>query len=116
MESREGWAAMIEGYLTSRSSLRGVFLLIDSRIGPTDLDHQMRQWVDSHGLPYTLVVNKMDQVKPSQRFTQQKKIAQLLDADVSEIKWISSKDGTGIPPLRLEIVKLLESDLPRITS
>ncbi len=62
--SREGWSAMIEGYLTSRPSLRGIFLLIDSKVGPTKLDHEMRSdGSKAGGLPYFLVGNKIDQVK-----------------------------------------------------
>jgi GTP-binding protein len=108
VSSREGWSAMIEGYLTSRPSLRGLFLLIDSKVGPTQLDHQMRMWLKAEGLPYFLVANKIDQVKPSQRIVQQKRIAAALDTSVSEIKWVSATEGTGMAPLRQDIVKLLE--------
>jgi len=108
VSSREGWSAMIEGYLTSRPSLRGIFLLIDSKVGPTKLDHQMREWLKAQGLPYFLVANKIDQVKPSQRLGQQKRIAEGLHTAVSEIQWISATEGTGMAPLRQDIVKLLE--------
>jgi GTP-binding protein len=107
-ESRAGWSAMIEGYLTSRPSLRGIFLLIDSKVGPTPLDHHMRGWLKSGGLPYFLVANKIDQVKPSQRLGQQKRIAEGLALPVAEIQWVSATEGTGMAPLRQTIAKLLE--------
>jgi GTP-binding protein len=105
--SRAGWSAMIEGYLTSRPSLRGIFLLIDSKVGPTKLDHDMRAWLQAGGLPYFIVGNKIDQVKSSQRLNQQKRIAEGLEVPVSEIRWVSATEGTGIAPLRQDIVKLL---------
>ena len=107
VESREGWSAMIEAYLTCRPSLRAIFLLIDSKVGPTKLDHQMRDWLKAQKLPYILVGNKIDQVKPSQRLGQQKRIAEGLETPLAEIRWVSATKGTGIGPLRQDIVQLL---------
>jgi GTP-binding protein len=108
LSSREGWSHMIEGYLTSRPSLRGLFLLIDSKVGPTPLDHEMREWLKVHGLSYRLVGNKIDQVKPSQQRGQKKRIAEGLHVPLSEIQWVSATEETGIASLRQDIVKLLE--------
>src|ERR1019366_2373847 len=105
--SREGWSAMIEGYLTSRRSLRGLFLLIDSKVGPTPLDHQMRQWLEAQGLPFFIVANKIDQVKPAKREVQQKQIARALGMTASGIAWVSATEGTGMGPLRQHVVQLL---------
>jgi len=110
VESREGWSAMIEGYLMNRPSLRMLYMLVDCKVGPTKLDHQMREWLMSQNLPYTIVGNKIDQVKPSQRHAQQKKIAADLHLPMDQMRWISATEGTGIAPLRQEIVKLLQSD------
>jgi GTP-binding protein len=106
--SREKWSAMIEGYLTSRQSLRCVFLLIDSKVGPTVLDHQMREWLNAESLPHRFLANKIDQVKPSQRASQQKAIAQVLETTVSEIHWVSATEQSGLAPVRQEVVKFLE--------
>jgi GTP-binding protein len=104
---RESWSAMIEGYLTSRPSLRAIFLLIDCKVGPTKLDHQMRLWLQAQTLPHFLIANKLDQVKPSQRHAQQKRIAQALEMAVSEIKWASATENIGIAPLRQDVAALL---------
>ncbi len=106
--SRAGWAKMIEDYLTIRPTLRGIFLLIDSQVGPTRLDHEMRAWLNAHDLPHILVGNKIDQVKPSQRLAQQKRIAQALGSTVVQIKWVSATTGTGMDALRQDVEKLLE--------
>jgi len=106
--SREGWAKMIEGYLSHRPSLRGVFLLFDAKVGPTKLDHQMREWLSAYGLAYTLVGNKIDQVKPSQLLNHKSLVAQSLGVSPSEIRWVSAAEGFGIGPLRQEVVQLLQ--------
>src|SRR3989338_4952297 len=56
--SREGWGPMIEGYLKSRPTLRMIFTLIDAKVGPTKLDLQMLQWLDSEKLPWRPVATK----------------------------------------------------------
>ena len=110
MASREGWSAMVEGYLTSRPSLKAIFLIIDCKVGPTKLDLDMRLWLQAHELPFFILANKLDQVKPSQRHMQQKKIAAALETVPSEIKWISTTENIGIHPLRAQISTLLETD------
>src|SRR6185369_16248007 len=51
-EEREGWAAMIEGYLQGRPSLKMIFVLIDGKVGPTKLDLQTLKWLEEKGLPW----------------------------------------------------------------
>jgi GTP-binding protein len=106
--ARERWSSMIETYFTSRSALRGVFLLIDAKVGPTVLDHQMLQWIKDHGIPFYLVGNKIDQVKPSQQHAQKKRIAEELEIAASDIQWVSAAKETGMSALRQSVVKLLE--------
>ena len=57
-EERAGWGAMIEGYLTGRTSLRMVFVLVDAKVGPTRLDLQMLKWLESKGIPWRAVAVK----------------------------------------------------------
>jgi len=107
VSSREGWSRMVEGYLTSRPSLRGLFLLFDSKVGPTKLDHEMRDWLEAQGLPYFLVGNKIDQVKPSQQLGQKKRIAEGLRVSLADIQWVSATEETGLAALRQNITQLL---------
>ena len=58
------WSSMAEGYLAHREPLRGVLHLIDGEIGPTRLDLQTVEWLDSLGLPVTYVATKADKVRP----------------------------------------------------
>jgi GTP-binding protein len=106
--ARERWSSMIESYFTSRNSLRGVFLLIDAKVGPTALDQKMLQWIKDHGIPFYLVANKIDQVKPSQQHAQKKRIAEELGTSASEIQWVSAAKETGLSALRQSVVTLLE--------
>lgn len=101
------WRVMIEGYLTGRSSLRMVFVLVDAEIGPTKLDHQMIDWLRHTQLPCRIVATKADQVKPSRQLAQRRDVAAALGLQPGDIAWASSSKGTGIVDLRKEVAALL---------
>lgn len=106
-KEREGWQAMIEGYLTGRRTLAMVFVLVDAEVGPTRLDHQMLDWLGSVGLPSRVVATKCDRVKPSRQLAQRRDVAADLGLQPGDIAWASAEKGTGIPELRQEIARLL---------
>ena len=106
-KEREGWQAMIEGYLSGRRTLRMVYVLVDAEVGPTKLDLQMLDWLRSVDLPYRIVATKADQVKPSRQLAQRRDVAAILGLQPGDIAWVSSDKGTGIPDLRMEIAEML---------
>jgi GTP-binding protein len=109
-ELRKRWSEMIEQYLVSRRTLRTVFVLFDSQVGPMPMDFQMREWLVAQQLPYVLVGSKIDQVPGSKRLSQQTRVAAKLGVAVSEIRWVSSTHGAGIKELRKEVVERLNQD------
>ncbi len=63
---KSSWEALIETYLSERSCLKGLVLILDSRHEPTVLDQAMKDWLDSHGVRYQAVASKTDKLKKSQ--------------------------------------------------
>ncbi len=61
------WGKMIDKYLCDRSSLRRVLLLIDARRGLKDVDRETMKMLDTAGVPYTIVLTKIDKVKKLER-------------------------------------------------
>ncbi len=105
---RRQWRQMIEGYLTGRTTLRMVYVLIDAKVGPTNLDHQMVKWLQNFRIPYCLVANKADQVKSSRAFAQRRDIAAVFGLQRTDLLWVSCRTGEGIQSLRQAVVKVLE--------
>ncbi|MFA6316425.1 MAG: ribosome biogenesis GTP-binding protein YihA/YsxC [Elusimicrobiota bacterium] len=105
---REGWGPMIETYLTSRSTLRAVFVLVDAKVGPTKLDFGMMEWLEEKHLPWRVVATKADQVKPSRSLVQRREIAGSLGIKPEDLAWVSADKKTGIQALRAETEALLE--------
>lgn len=103
----EGWSRMIEAYLAGRPRLKMVFALIDSKVGPTQLDHQMLAWLKSHSLPRRIVATKIDQVGASRRKEQREEVARALVLPPADIGWVSARSRDGIHELRAEALALL---------
>lgn len=105
--SREGWGAMIEGYLLSSKTLVAIYVLVDAKLGPMKLDVEMMNWLQAERLPLRVVATKADQVKPSRAFVRRREVAQLVGLAPEALAWVSSQEGTGIGELRNEIAKLI---------
>lgn len=103
----DGWKDMIEGYLLQRRNLRMVYVLVDAEVGPTKLDLQMFQWLQSTDIPFRIVATKADQVKPSRQLAQRRDLAASLGLQPGDIAWVSAAKGTGIQELRREVAELL---------
>ena len=102
------WEEMIGGSLTGRVTLRMVFVLVDAEVGPTKLDHQTIEWLQTQDLPLRIVATKADKVKPSRQLAQRRDVAKVLNLMPEDIAWVSSDQGLGIQDLRREVAGLLE--------
>lgn len=65
-KQRARFGQMIQDYLETRSNLRGLIILIDSRHAPTKDDIAMYNYAQYLNLPLLLVCTKIDKVKKSQ--------------------------------------------------
>ena len=103
--TRQKWGRMIERYLLSSSSLRLVFLLIDSRHAPTEDDRLMLDWLLYNSIPTAIIATKVDKLKKSTREADLEKLRASLDGaeDLTFIPF-SSVTGEG----REEIYGLME--------
>jgi GTP-binding protein len=64
--TRAQWAPLLETYLADRAALRGLVLLIESRV-VTDEDRNTLVWLRSIGHNPLVVATKADKLKPSER-------------------------------------------------
>jgi len=61
---RDRFNEFVSEYVLMRESLRGVFVLIDSRHTPQKLDQEFVAWLVENEIPFALVFTKTDKVKP----------------------------------------------------
>ncbi|SMP61291.1 ribosome biogenesis GTP-binding protein YihA/YsxC [Anoxynatronum buryatiense] len=69
-KERESWGGMIGNYLSRRTSLQEVVLLVDCRHDPSGEDKQMYEWIQQHGFGGVVIATKADKLSRS-KLTQQ---------------------------------------------
>jgi GTP-binding protein len=68
---RQSWNELVEVYLKDRKQLAISILIVDSRIGPSELDLQKIEWLQRNSLPFFIVSTKADKLS---KFELQKSI------------------------------------------
>ncbi|MEY4620648.1 MAG: hypothetical protein RIS65_1820, partial [Pseudomonadota bacterium] len=61
------WRYLINDYLRGRAVLKRVFVLIDSRHGIKEVDHEIMKMLDAAAISYRIVLTKTDKIKASER-------------------------------------------------
>ncbi len=64
--SRERWQKMIVDYILKREQLVNVFVLVDSRIPPQNIDLEFINYLGQNGVPLSIVFTKIDKQKQSE--------------------------------------------------
>ncbi len=62
LKERKAWEKMIEDYLRKRENLGNVFVLIDARHGPQQIDLDFIDRLGNREIPFCLVFTKADKV------------------------------------------------------
>ncbi len=63
-QQRKQWSTMIEDYLRKRKTLANIFVLIDARHEPQQIDFDFINDLGEWQLPFTIVFTKADKEKP----------------------------------------------------
>ena len=61
--SRVKWQKMIADYMLKREQLANVFVLVDSRIPPQNIDLEFIRFLGQNGVPLSIVFTKIDKQK-----------------------------------------------------
>lgn len=103
------WSDLIEGYFNQERNFALVVSLIDIRHDPSDLDHNMVQFLIDAELPFAIALTKADKLSKQKAMQQRRVIMQKLDVPKSTpVVLTSSEKGTGIEELRQLISEYAE--------
>ena len=92
---KKKWGPMIETYITTRKTLKGVVLIIDLRRTPGPEEMNMLDWLNHHGIPSVPVLTKSDKLSKTRQQKQLKEIANTLSADKERFILFSAKSRQG---------------------
>lgn len=63
---REKWARMINKYLGNRENLKSVFILLDVRLKPLEIDREQILYLAERAIPFAIVFTKSDKLSPKE--------------------------------------------------
>lgn len=95
MSVRKEWGPMIEKYLSSRKTLRGVVLILDIRRTPGREESDFIHWLYRFGIPVLPVLTKSDKLSKTKRINQQKRAAETLAIEKDSLIMFSAKSRLG---------------------
>jgi GTP-binding protein len=107
---RRSWGPMVEGYLSKRSCLRGVILILDIRRTPKQEELDLLNWLSDHRIPVKTVLTKTDKISKSRRPLRRRDVAEALAAPVEDLLLFSAKTRQGRQELWAHILEMTEAD------
>lgn len=106
---------IIEDYILEREQMTNLFVLIDSRLEPQQIDLEFMEWLGENGVPFSIIFTKADKLKGG-------RLKMNINAYLRELK----KQWEELPPYfissaedrmgRMEILDYIESINKEINS
>ena len=66
LKQRKSWEEMIQGYIKERKNLMNLFVLVDSRVTPQELDLNFMNQLGEWQIPFAIVFTKTDKITQSE--------------------------------------------------
>lgn len=94
-KDQEEWANAINTYLENRPNLKEIFLIVDFRHSPTDMDKMMYDYIVSSGYRGIVIATKSDKVKLNQHIKNKNQIKKKLGVTDENIVVFSSEKSSN---------------------
>jgi len=92
---RKTWGPMIETYLSTRKSLKGVVIIMDIRRLPREEEQNLIGWLAHYSIAGILVLTKTDKLSKTKLIKQQAAIIQTLAVAKEDVILFSAKTRRG---------------------
>lgn len=93
-EELNRWKKMMEKYFLERKdNIKMAFLLVDSVVGVQPQDEQMMEWFEYYGIPYTVVLTKIDKASQKDISRTLKQVKRYVGENAIVLS--SAKEGRG---------------------
>ena len=105
---RKNWGPMIETYLSTRKTLKGVVVIMDIRRIPRQEEHDLIDWLKYFSIAGVLVLTKTDKLSKPKRLKQHIAIAEAMAVDPDKLILFSAKSRQGKDAIWDAIISLTE--------
>jgi len=114
IEMKERWQQTLHSYLTQRHSLRGIFLIMDSRHPMTQYDEQLIGLFEDTPLNLHILLSKADKLSNNEM----KKTLQTVSKKIAgynlpiSVQLFSAKSNLGVAEAQEKLIQLLQTTTP----
>ncbi|CAM8950118.1 unnamed protein product [Rhodiola kirilowii] len=108
-EVKDAWEELVKEYVSTRTSLNRVCLLVDTKWGMKPRDHELIGLMERSQTKYQIVLTKTDAVPPIDVARRAMQIEENLKANrsiVQPLMMVSSRTGAGIRCMRTALAKI----------
>lgn len=107
VEIKYKWERLLDAYLSTRTSLRGLILVMDSRHPMKDLDQNILHWANRCRLPVHILLNKADKLSQLAIKQTLQKVSRDIKEFGNEVSFqeFSALKGTGVNTLRKKLTQ-----------
>ena len=105
---KKNWGPMIETYLSTRKTLKGVVVIMDIRRIPRQEEHDLIDWLKYFSIAGVLVLTKTDKLSKPKRLKQHIAIAEAMAVDPDKLILFSAKSRQGKDAIWDAIISLTE--------
>ena len=92
---RKSWGPMVETYLSTRETLKGVVLIMDIRRKPGLQELNFIEWLDYYSISKILILTKIDKLSKTKQIKQRLSIEKDLGEDNNDLILFSAKSRRG---------------------
>ncbi len=105
------WGPMVESYLSTRKTLKGVVLIMDIRRIPGTQELGYIEWLRYYSIPSILILTKADKLSKSKQMNQHIAITKILGVDRNDLILFSAKSRMGKDATWAAIEPLIDDNL-----
>jgi GTP-binding protein len=112
LKTVQQWRYLINDYLRGRAVLKRVFVLVDSRHGIKEVDHDIMGMLDAAAISYRIVLTKTDKIKATEREAVEADTLAKLRKHVAafpDLSVTSAEKKGGIDDLRRAVLEAVAS-------
>ncbi len=92
---KKSWGPMIETYLSTRTTLNGVVIILDIRRTPGQEELNLLDWLNHYRIPFALVLTKSDKLSKAKQKLRKGLIARALCVNDGDLILFSAKSRQG---------------------
>lgn len=92
---KKKWGPMIETYLSTRETLKGIVLILDIRRDPGPEETTFMDWLDYFRIPRVMILTKTDKLSKTKQNHRHLSIANALNIDKNRLILFSAKSRMG---------------------